>query len=178
MYGYRFYVSPTHCNGAKGKRQGYIFPKKGRANVFLKSANSKSANSWAQSAIANPQILRYANPQITNPQMSWLSQFANCKFANIHHRTEKLPKSLPQVCLAEFYLLKIRIRTFEVYISKKKYKIGNAQITKNIGSANCHICRRSTNITNFESLQICGFMISGTYFADRPPLIFQQLEIL
>jgi hypothetical protein len=46
----------------------------------------------------------------------------------------------------------------------------NPQITKKIGSANHktvkrHICGRFTNITNYLSLQICGF-------ADHPPLLF------
>jgi hypothetical protein len=44
----------------------------GKTNFILKSANRKFANSWAHSAIANPQIrkfLRYASPQIENPQI-------------------------------------------------------------------------------------------------------------
>jgi hypothetical protein len=43
--------------------------KGGRANVFFKSANRKSANFWAQSAIENMKIL-LINLQIANPQMS------------------------------------------------------------------------------------------------------------
>ncbi len=41
-------------------------------------------------------------------------------------------------------------------------QIANLKIAKNIGSeicksANCHTCRRSANVTNFVSPQICGF---------------------
>ncbi len=38
-----------------------------QANFFLKSANHKSANYWAHSADANPQILWCAGPQIAIP---------------------------------------------------------------------------------------------------------------
>ncbi len=41
----------------------------GQANFFCNSENCKSASSWAQSAIANPQIFRCASPQIANPQI-------------------------------------------------------------------------------------------------------------
>ncbi len=48
---------------------------------------------------------------------------------------------------------------------KSAKKFGSAN-RKNIGyanrkSANCHICRRSANVTNFVSPQICGFAICG-----------------
>ncbi len=36
----------------------------GQANFFLKSANSKSANSWAHSTIANPQISQGVSPKL------------------------------------------------------------------------------------------------------------------
>jgi hypothetical protein len=81
----------------------------------------KSANSWAKSAITSPQISeicesanfflsQIANPQIAKPQISNLQVF--------HHKTEslffkfppfiaKLFKSWLQVCLAEFFFIKI-----------------------------------------------------------------------
>jgi hypothetical protein len=46
--------------------------------TFLKSANRKSANSWAHYAIANPQMANpqivIINPQIPNPQTSTNAQ--------------------------------------------------------------------------------------------------------
>jgi hypothetical protein len=52
----------------------------GQSNVFLKSANRKSVNSWAESAIGNPQTLlinlQIANPYISTKYCTALSQ--NC----------------------------------------------------------------------------------------------------
>ncbi len=77
-----------------------------------------------------------------------------------------------------FLFNKIWTRTFYVCICKEKSKefadlpsfktakkFGSAN-RKNIGyanhkSANCHICRRSANVTFFLSPQICGFAICG-----------------
>ncbi len=50
-----------------------------------------------------------------------------------------------------------------------KHKLWCLQITKKIGSAKCHICGRSANLTNYLSLHICGIveliveLIYGTY---------------
>jgi hypothetical protein len=42
----------------------------GQAHFFLKFANRKSTNSWASSAIANPQISYvHAGPHIANLQI-------------------------------------------------------------------------------------------------------------
>jgi hypothetical protein len=46
-----------------------IHTRDGKTNFFLKSANHKSANSWAHSAIANPQIFMIY-PQVANLQIS------------------------------------------------------------------------------------------------------------
>ncbi len=56
---------------------------------FLISPNSKSANSWAHSAIANfwgVPVRKFVmiNPQIANPQMSLVSQSSHRKSANCH----------------------------------------------------------------------------------------------
>ncbi len=78
-----------------------------------------------------------------------------------------------------FSLIKIWIRTFWVCFCKQKNKefadlqkfksatnlgqqMANLKIAKNIGSkicksGNCHTCRRSANVKNFVSPQICGF---------------------
>ncbi len=78
-----------------------------------------------------------------------------------------------------FYLIKFELEHFRyVFISRKiknlqicrsfksatnlGQQIANLKIAKNIGSAicksaNCHTCRRSANVTNFVSPQICGF---------------------
>ncbi len=50
------------------------------------------------------------------------------------------------------------------------------QITKIIGSANrksaeCHICGRSANLTNYLTTQICGFARLQNLFADCPPML-------
>jgi hypothetical protein len=67
--------------------------KGGHANLL--SAIRKSANSWAQSATANPEISEVCqsatqirkfvmiNPQITNPQIFLVSQTAKRKSANL-----------------------------------------------------------------------------------------------
>ncbi len=41
---------------------------RGRQANFFKCANRKSASSWVYSALAYPQISRYASPQISNLQ--------------------------------------------------------------------------------------------------------------
>jgi hypothetical protein len=55
----------------EGKQKNSIFQisSAGKANFFLKAANPKSANSWAHSSIANPQI-------------SWVCKSVNSKSAN------------------------------------------------------------------------------------------------
>ncbi len=60
----------------------------------------KSANSWAQSTIANPQISEvcesanfkflFINLQIANPEIYKASQFANCKSAKFYYKTGRM----------------------------------------------------------------------------------------
>jgi hypothetical protein len=81
--------------------------------------------------------------------------------------------------LAEYFILKKFELEHVIYVFVRR-KVKNLRICKvlspqknlglqngkNIGyanrkSANCHICRRSANVTNFVSPQICGFAICG-----------------
>jgi len=61
------------------------------------------------------------------------------------------------------------------YAEYWKHKLWCLQITKKIGSAKCHICGRSANLTNYLSLQICGIveliveLIYGLYSICGPP---------
>ncbi len=62
--------------------------------IFVNSANRKSSNSWAHSAISKIlKFLRCASPQIANPQISMIfnckSQIANffTKYCALFHKT-------------------------------------------------------------------------------------------
>jgi hypothetical protein len=108
---------------------GGKFTKMG-TNVFFKSTNCKSANSWAQFAIKNPQILetcefanfisvylfwliwksqickfcRWASPLIANPQIfHHKTERMKHLFSKFPHFTAKLSKSRLLVCLAKFF---------------------------------------------------------------------------
>ncbi len=77
-----------------------------------------------------------------------------------------------------FYLIKFELEHFMyVFVRRKVKNLLICQVLrpqkkfgstnrKTIGyanrkSANCNICRRSANVTNFVSPQICGFAICG-----------------
>jgi hypothetical protein len=54
--------------------------------MFFKSANLKSANSWAQFANKIHKFLRYASSKISNLQISF-ERTAHCKSANFNFPT-------------------------------------------------------------------------------------------
>ncbi len=82
-------------------------------------------------------------------------------FYKILHSSVSKVVLLTNVLLCTNWKLSIRC-----YICKeKKYVFAESQITEQIGSADrksakCHICRRPANLTNYSTLQICGYIFA------------------
>jgi hypothetical protein len=122
------------------------------------------------------KLLRYASPQIANPHIFMI----NAQIANLLISTKcctSLSQKSPKSRLFTRFLLStnfnwsftvyailveeegLYLRTCGSFMSANRKKIGSA----NRKSANGHICGRSANLTNYLCLQICGFVICGTF---------------
>jgi hypothetical protein len=127
-------------------------PEMGFEIFLLKSANHKSANSWAYSAIANPQIFMIY-PQLTNLQIPT----KYCTSLSQNSLKSRLFKKYN--FLINNYVLWYRA-FFALFGRRKMYVICgladilSPQLTTKNGSANrksakCNICGRSANLANY-----------------------------
>jgi hypothetical protein len=144
----------------------YQFPPSSWVNLQRWSSNCfcKSANSWAQSAIANSHISEicesanffslirklqickfcwWASPQIANLQL-FQRESSFIKFPPF---MAKLSKSQLQVCLAEFFILK-KFELEHLRYAFLSRKIKNFQI--------CESCRSAINFTNLQIAKNIG----------------------
>ncbi len=119
--------------------------------------------------IANPQmlwftpllqihkLLRYASQQIANPQLFKINaKFSNPQISTKYCTTLTHCSIICYICKDKNYVF-AGLRKFSILKSQKKIRSANRK------SAKCHICGRSTNLTNYLSPQNCRFAICRTY---------------
>jgi hypothetical protein len=119
----------------------------------------KSANFLDMSVGSkNPQIfmIRIRNPKVSTKNCTILSE--NGPKSRLLYEILRLAKVLSPL---KAWVHKSQIHKWQIRKSKTNVRSTNHKSTK------CHICGRSTNLTNYLNPQICSLR---NLFVDRPPL--------